>query len=410
MRVKDGTTELASFGGGGAVVPNLQATTIRGDVLNTMSGYKALHVGSGQTYSTVTDALNSLGSTSKILTGYQAIDIIVHGTINDFIDISGFQGDGSLALFLYNGAVINGFLLIRNNNCRVTVASNGTGKGTIKRSGTWNGMYTPVTLLTNKFVTIENINIDGDTNYASGIDIKTGGYSYINEVDIVRTTQGIFAIGGAMVTAYNNKGNVADVGVYSLYGAVVFLLGTIPNGTGPDTYTSVGSIYSYGTITPTNSSYSPPAATPTVFTSTFVHTSVYTVVHDTTTVDTYYGASACQNRWDSTMGWKDGVFTFGSDIYNYWQGGYNVLIEMRLRRKNSAHGSSGGVAPAPYNFSPSEAFNAVGRGIWTDWTTVTSSVFGSGGATLKFYNGVQGSAGYAIWDAVEVKVTVTKNI
>lgn len=109
------------------------------------------------------------------------------------------------------------------------------------------------------------------------------------------------------------------------------------------------------------------------------------------------------------MGWKDGRVRMGAEVYNFFNGGTAISIRMRLRRKNTTHGSSGAVYPAPYNHSASFPSGAV-RGGWTGWATVPSSLFTSGGATLTYYNGVSGSAGYAIWDAIEVEVTVTKNV
>ena len=65
--------------------------------------------------------------------------------------------------------------------------------------------------------------------------------------------------------------------------------------------------------------------------------------------------------------------------------------------------------PAPYNHSASFPSGAT-RGGWTGWAVISSGYFTSGGGTLTYYNGVQGISGYAIWDAAEVWVSVTKNV
>lgn len=402
LKVKDGATDIASFGAAGAVTPNLQATNITGNVENTIDT-TTLAIGTGYAYSTITSALASLGN-KKLLNGTLTLNL--YGAISDIAVIDKFKGKGGVDLRFQSGAVLNGALEVNDCSCRVGVQSVGATRGTIKRTSS--AHYAPLNLLGNNFVYVADLNLDGNGG-SYGINCYAGHKGMITGCDIVNAAQGIRVNSGSVVSVLNCKGNVSDTGLYAILGGVIFAYGTIPNGISNGTFKSSGFIIAEGTLTETNSSYSPPASTPTVFVGTFVPTSIKTYNHDTSTIDTTYGDNAAQGKWYTMSYWKDAVLAFDSDIYNYWQGGYNVTVEMRLRRKNSTHGTSSGVAPVPYNFSPSEAFNAVARGAWTDWTTVPSSVFGSGGATLKFYSSVLDS-GYAIWDACEVRVTVTKDV
>lgn len=401
LRVSDAGTELASFGAGGAVVPNLQASKISGNVLNTIDSYQGYTIGNGRDFPTLTAALNAIsGGKNKLLTINGVLELNVYGSINDDCLIEGFSGAGGINIGLKEGAVINGSIKVQGCSCGVFI-SGGVIKRTTKDSC--------VEIINSVLVDVGYIVLDANGG-TYGLYARQGGTTLANNVDVVGAIIGLASFTGHTLKVFNCRGNTSYSSTRAYYGGLVFVFGTVPNCSGPTMEVHQAFAFSYGDPSKLDSAYSPPAVIPQTFSSTFGHTSVYTVGHDTASQDTYYGASAAQNRWDSSMAWKDGVFTFGGDIYNYWQGGYNVLVEMRVRRKNSSHGSSGGVAPAPYNFAPSESFNAVGRGIWTEWTTVPSSFFGSGGATLKFFNGVSGASGYAIWDAAEVKVTVTKNV
>lgn len=406
LRVYNGSKERAYFGESGSFMPELQVDKIMGaDVINSSEGI-AMSVGGGSPFSTITAALDSLNSgnrKTRYILNDSYIVINVYGTLIDHVLLDGWMG-GNIQINFRNGAALFGSIRIYNCSSKISI-SGIESYGKISR---YNEAYLiTVSNSSNVFITRLNFDYGGG---ASGRGIHSlSSKIFVENCDFGKLEFAIVAYAGSMIQAVNNVGS-ATYGYYANNG-VFFMTGTTPMNSGIS-----GSWYfSSGTLTPTNSvfqppAYVPPVTTPTVFTGIFSAANIYTVGHNTETKDAYYGSRAAQNRWDSSMAWKDGVIVFNGDAYNYYQGGTNILVEVRLRRQDSAHGNSGGVAPAPYNFAPSESFNAVGRGIWTEWTTVPSSVFGSGGVTLKFYNGVSGASGYAIWDAAEVKVTVTKNV
>ena len=397
LEVRDGTTQLAVFGDSGAIIPNAQIDNLKSEKVIQKAPIVAVSIGgsAGRNYSSFAQAMSGIfGEGRKFIDG--TISMFISEDLSENIYIENLIG-GNLNIYIEGRMVSSGFY-IGNCTTRISIIGQYTNP-TIKSNQ-------PLLVVNSPSVWIYNTNIDGDGG-SWGVMVKSGGRVHIESCDFVRVDHGVIAEHDGEAIMRGCRGNVTWAYVARQGGTVKAIDGIPVASQAPANQSGI--VYVNGTF-PVASTYSPPAVTPTVFVGTFGHTSVYTVAHDTANVDSYYGASGAQNRWDSSMAWKDGVFTFGGDIYNYWQGGYNVLVEMRVRRKNSSHGSSGGVAPAPYNFAPSESFNAVGRGIWTEWTTVPSSVFGSGGATLKFYNGVSGASGYAIWDAAEVKVTVTKNV
>ena len=185
-------------------------------------------------------------------------------------------------------------------------------------------------------------------------------------------------------------------------------------------YIQNGGYYTeYGTPTPTNSplappDYVPPPVTPTVFTSTFKPTALSTYNRTEGFVSTYYGPTAAQGKYTGMTGWVEGRITFGTNVANYWQGGYNITVQMRLHRKNSTHGSSSAVKPDPDNFlagglSTWPTAGAV-RGGWSDWASVSSAEFSTTtDKEFRFYSPTL-DTGYAIWDDAEVEVTVTKDV
>lgn len=408
LTVKDGDKILASFGQTGALVPTLQATSvIAANVFNSISGNKLLGVGSGQAYPTITAALESVfGSNRKILTGGLFVEVFVYGSISDNVEIHGLMGDGAVIIRLMDSASINGSVNVTGNQIPIIFAQGGTGRGRVKRT---NETVDRALNVKNSFY-VEFQNVDVDNNGGNiGLGVANGGRVFMFQCDIANTAQGVWVEYGGQYHGWNNRGTASDVGVYAYRGALACVVGTTIFGTSGNHVYAPDGLAVTNNVTPTTTAFAAPAVTPTVFTGLFVPASMYTVNHDTTSVDSYYGATAAQGRYSGMSYWKDGVMTFGADIYNYWQGGYNVTVEMRVRRKNSSHGTSAGVVPTAYNFSPSEAFNAIGQGVWSEWTTVPSSVFGASGATLKFYNGNLNS-GYAILDAAEVRVTVTKDV
>lgn len=411
MQIKDAVNMLASFGSAGANVPKLQADTVSANnLITTVDGWGSVNCGTGYTYTTIAQALNAvMGKNVKNIRGKWPIYVNIYGTVQEDLELVGLTGDTVLVFNFANSAKFIGKIFIQNCTIPIFFQGQGGAKGLIQAPG-W--LETVVQVINSGWVYFEQMNLDGN-NSANGFLADQGATINIHNCDMIRLGHAMRPQYGGTIISINNRGGGSGGPVqYSMYvyvGGIGYVIGTRPEASTAAFPVNLGWLHN-GDQGGLASNFAPPTIVPQIFISTFGHLSIYTVAHDTASVDSYYGASAAQNRWDTSMGWKDGVFTFGSDIYNYWQGGYNVLVEMRVRRKNSTHGSSGGVAPAPYNFTPSEAFNAVARGAWTEWTTVPSSVFGSGGATLKFYNGVAGSSGYAIWDAAEVKVTVTKNV
>lgn len=397
MQIKDGEKLVAAFGESGAVIPIFEADEFDCPVIAGVINQSATYsVGSGQTYPSVGYVLQTVLKNRKILNN-AILTFEINGTLNEMINIKGYSGSGGIILKFMSGAVLNGNITADDNTLRTYILCY-SGMGLIKRTST-----EPI-IVNNCYVDIYSINIDCGPSGGAGILGSNGAFVTCNNVDIANANWCIIMDYSATGRFRNTRGNAVSSGLVAQNGAVIHTWGTSPNA---NPYEYGGTIH--GTLNPTASTFSVPPVTAKTFTAVFSPTSMYTVNHDTASVDGYYGATAAQGKYSGMSYWKDGVMTFGPDIYNYWQGGYNVLVEMRVRRKNSSHGSSAGVVPQAYNFSPSEAFNAIGQGGWSEWTTVPAAVFGAGGATLKFYNGNLNS-GYAIFDAAEVKVTVTKNV
>lgn len=406
LRVFDFETEIASFGAYGSKIGDLQADTIRADVQNTldMTGNLVLQVGAGKAFGTISEALESLGK-SKYLRGGYYIRFEVYGSISDFATIEGWSGSGNLIVYFTPGAKLYGGILSSGNSCNIQIRGTTGGQGTIKRTVNSH----PIQSVGDFFLWAEYLNINGSGD-SSGILFQQGSRGIVGNCDIANAVYGIRAEYGCQVGCYNNRGNVTDWGYRCTYGSLMNIFGTMPKGT---TYgllsTYQANIVTQGTITGADSTFTTPPTTPTVFSSVFKPAKIYTKNHGSSSISTYYGATAAQGKYTGMEHYEDGYFDFGRNVYDYHQGGTNVSIQLRLHRKNSTHGPSAGVEPDPDNFTPTGSFSSVTRGAWGNWVTVPTALFTATGAILRFYSSLL-DAGYAIWDDAEVKVTVTKDV
>jgi len=383
LSVRDGDSTIANFGELGAVVP-----TIESNVHNLVSNTGTHTVGVGKTYSSLSNALDSLfGGKKKIHVGADVI-LDVFSNISETVEISGLVGTGRL-IIRFNNCTFNGNFEIFGNKMPIYIVNGSPGTAVIKNPTNISGYMFNVG--SSDYVHVSGLNLDNNGGYYL-CRITYGSSLHFESCDAVRYNYMCDINNASDVTIVNCKGNASSGVLRIREGGKAYLSGSIPAGGAVD-YSTNKFVFNDGTVSRIASSYSPPPVTNETFTQVFSSATFDTLVHGTTSVDSYYGSTATQNRWDSSMGWKDGRVRLSSAIYNFFNGGANISIRYRLRRKNSTHGSSLAVKPAPYNHSASFSTGAT-RGGWT----------------LTFYNGVQGTSGYAIWDAIEVEVTVTKQV
>ena len=97
LRVYDGTAERAYFGESGSFIPDLQVDKITGNFNNRLDYDRLVEVGSGYTYTTISQFLNTLpkdldGKSVTITTKTSISDrVIINGFYNGYIYIS-FDG------------------------------------------------------------------------------------------------------------------------------------------------------------------------------------------------------------------------------------------------------------------------------------------------------------------------------
>ena len=397
LTVRDGEKDLASFGESGAVIPDADIANLKSPRVMQLTNPGTYTVGSGGTFLTLQEAFDRLFIDGNRFLNDQVL-LLVYGQHSGDINMSDIYG-GSIIVRLMDGAKIYGSFIGRNMYTALTIESGGTGRGYVDGVDDY-----PFQFSRCFNVVIENLDLSGVTTgmFANATNIVTRGLDFGTN----KFYYGIVAERGSNALMINNRGRVTGNRA-EVRNAVIYQQGEVPFSGLADSI--LGGAIINTAITEANSSYNPPAITSKTFTHTFRTATFDTIQHGTSTVSAHYGATAAQNRWDSSNAWYNGRIRFGSEVYNFFNGGSAISIRMRLRRKNSSHGNSGAVTPAPYNHSASYPSGAT-RGGWTGWATVPSSLFTSGGATLTYYNGVQGINGYAIWDAVEVEVTVTKNV
>lgn len=406
LRVLDKGKLIASFNDSGANVPELIARSIRGNVINTLDGSQTITVGAGKDYATVTEAFDSFGN-AKNLSDTTTLTIEIYGEIYDTIRVMGWTGGGQIIIHFMPGARLNGVFRSYGNDCRVTCrGDSATNYGTIKRSGS---LSHPVYSLGDKYLRFYYMNLDGAGATASGFYINEGSFGFIYECDIVNVDHAIRAVNGGSVVAYNNRGICSRYGVRAEKGARMYVKGTVPDGADGTTSIWDGFRTLEGTITALTSEYQAPLTQPVEFSQIFRPSRIYTMGHNEVWEVSYYGNTGAQGRWHTHANQMDGCFNFSGAIASFLAGGTGQSVQMRFRRLNSTHGWSAGIAPKPYNFTPSGTFNAVPRGGWTNWVTVPVGVFPSAGTTLKLWDG-RVDDGYAIFDACEVRAVVTREV
>jgi hypothetical protein len=394
VRINDGPSEIASFLGSGAVIEDLQAANITGDVINILNESLTYDIGTGTGYyADFSEVLRAIGN-RKHLAIEVKITINVRGVLNETINIEGFSGSGSVEVNIYKR--VNGAIRTGSNSCSVVV----NGKNTthvISASGT------TITILSNSdaYTFFNGLNVDSK-NTTSGIGImsQAGSNVYVQGCDIIGVNDALYASSGATLQALNTKGNATRFAAMASSGRI-YARGTIPDGG------SYGFVTEQGT-TRTASSFSPPATTTAPETLTFNHTDIYTYSVAYGAKSSHYGKAAAQNRWTTSMTQMKGRISFGSGVYNFIAGrnsGTTPTVKLRLRRQNSTHGPSASVAPTP-EWSGAPSFGGATRGNWTPWATIPYSLFTSSGYTFSFYNGTTGNS-YAIWDRAELQITRT---
>lgn len=408
--VYDGDSLVASFGNGGASVPFLSTNEVSANnMAYAVDSWGRVYVGNGYTFPNITEAFNYYTKgKARMIRSRTIVEFIVMGTIYDDLKFTGLTGD---TIIIISVASSNNAKIIGNLdfwNCTIPIMIQGNGVLEIRDTSKHH-----IYCVNNAFV-----------YFGAGLKINSkgagvcfladdGGTLVVEGCDIINCGFAMFAQFAATLHSIDNKGGGNNGPItYAAYqatrGGKIFINGYVPQSSGALIGNDRGFVENLGTtITP--SSYAPPSVTSQTFTATFTNAVFDTLVHGTSNTNPYYGASAAQNRWDGSVSWCDGRIRFGPEIYNFFAGGSNIQVQIRLRRKNSSHGNSGAVMPAPYNHSASFPSGAT-RGGWTGWAAISSSYFTSGGADLRYYNGIQGLNGYAIWDAVEVWVSVTKNV
>ena len=424
LTVYDGSTTLASFGDLQAYIPYATIDKIdSSDVVSTVfnpdaeGGDYTFQVGPGQEYATVSQVIEYLfpfGRTTII--GDADINIYITGSIYDEVVLKGIEGNGRIYIRFNAGARLSGYIWARDCKVRVyirSVSSTLNQRGVIKAAGApayavWNESSSHIHLI--------NMDIDasGKTAAVQGND---SGQTILDGCDIINTTYAIYSRYSHTSRILNCKGN-ASYGAYADNLGLIMIAGTtcIKGSTSNYSAAATGFLQNNGSLTATNSAFSPPAQSDQTFTQVFTPTSLYTEVGGVKS--TFYGKTAAQNRWSTDYGYATGFIAFGSDAGAFFtdrKAGTTPTVEIRLRRLNTSHGTASAVAPTPKNFSPYGGTSFVGaaRGAWTattgTWTKVDPSLITAAGFTFQFNNDTTGNT-YSIWDAAELRITKVKTV
>lgn len=402
LQVKDGEKVLSAFGDAGAVIPELQVEELHAPKVMQFAEPGVFTVGfdAESTFGSLQQAFNELFKNGRRFLRDQIL-LEVYGEHNGDVVINDIYG-GTVIVRLMDSAKVYGKIIGRNIYSDLTVESGGSGRGFIH-----GGDGYPIQLSRCFNTVIENLNFNGVTVgvLASASNAVLRGCDFGTD----RFYYGYIADRGANIIAVNNRGKVTGNRAETR-NAIIYQQGEVPQSALGDSVLG-GAIYNTSVV-PAPSSYSPPAVTTKEFKRLFTVATFDTISLASGKVNSAFGPAAVQNRYSSAYTMNEGRIRLGREIYDFIQGGSGVSIRMRLKRMDSSHGSSGAVLPTPKsgNHSASYPSGAV-RGGWTGWATgINPALFTAAGADLRYYNGVTGASAYAIWDGIEIEVTVTKNI
>ena len=413
-----------------ANIDKVQSEDVVGTVTNWdhAQGNYTYQIGEGRPYATVSAALDDIFSHSsrRFLINDTNVSLYINGTIEDDIILRGIAGNGRIYIYFQNEAKLYGTIWIRDCMNRIYIRSSttsGTGRGMIiPGSSNAGGQSTAVWNEASKHVHLINMDINAGSKTA-GVQGNDTGTTILDKCDVVGSTYGTLCRYSHTLRAVSCRGNATHGHYADNLGIQLIGGNTCINGSTAkvnQSEASGGLSLTSGPIGGLNSNFQPPATSDKTFTQTFRATSLKT---KTSTGDwqTYYGDTAAQNRWASTSPSSVGQITFSDAVYKFIadrKTGTTPTIRIRMRRKNTSHGSSNAIKPDPANFS-STAFSTVSgavQGGWTGWATLAVSNFSTSGNTLLTVGTGKTDVNYdphryyAIWDIVEIEVTKTKNV
>ena len=410
VRIYDNTNPdepIAIFGSSGSLIPALETYSITGDVINTLPGSLTFNIGSGKDYASVSAALATLNVNKKLtkFLSNHTIDFNIYGTISDNIIVNNFIG-GTMNFNFQSGSKLVGSFYFAYNTTRITISGpSTTNYATIQRSS---GDYL-IDSFTNSYIEVRFMNLDGK-NYATarGMRFYNGSTAYVINCDFSRMEHGIMSYYGSQLFAVGNRGNVTGYG-YNITSAAFYARSSCPTGATGNVSSGSGHYFTTGTITAAPTQYMQSAPVAQTYTETFYPSSMLTYKHGTTTRSTYYGNTAAQGKYSGMPSAVDGVIKFGTDAYDFTVGATITKIELSVYRTNTSHGPIAGVQPLPDDFTSTPAFNAIGRGVWSNWVVVPNAELTSTGASFKFYHPTLNS-GYAIFSNAKLRITVSKTV
>lgn len=391
FEVRDNAEVVAAFGDSSAVIPKLYV----GELINPKVLQKApvgtYTVGLGGTFLTLQEALDWLFKDGRRFLDEQVL-LNVYGNQNGNLLIKEIYG-GSLIIRLMDGAKIYGWVMGQDLYTSLTIESGGTGRGGVIVSD-W-----PFTFNRCMNVKIQGLDIKGTTlNF-----FATSSNLVIRDCDVGSNNcyYGYIAQDGAVIIAVHNRGRVTGQRAETRNGVIHQFGEVLQYGLGNGDSNTGGSIINTS-IVPTASTYQVPPVTSQTFKRVF-STATFDTLSNGGTPSSYFGSQAAQNRWTGMTSYAVGRIRMGAEIQQFIAGGTNISIRMRLKRANTSHGSSNAIPPTPANFSCS--MSGALRGGWSGWGSIASSYFGSS-VDLRLGSNVYSN--YAIWDAIEIEVTVTK--
>ncbi|WP_335871969.1 phage tail protein [Bacillus sp. 2205SS5-2] len=274
------------------------------------------------------------------------VNIILAGSFNEDISVTGFLGDGTINV---DGETrnpsVNGRIFVAKNTV-MTRINNFTHYG--------NNTYSNIHIADGAKARIDSVKSFGTGNTSFHLDVNWGAFVQVFDSEFYDCNKAICARYGGTVMQHNNKGHANSYGTYT-YSGTVKGYGTCPIGDSATSGNDAGGITDF-TFTPDGGSYTPPPPPETTKQwSSRTDSATYRLDFNYWDDDTFNNM-VLQGKY-AGYGLYEGCWFFGSDVKSSVQsktikqirfkptrlnqGGYSTGVQVTFRTHNYATRPSG---------------------------------------------------------------------
>lgn len=321
----------------------------------------------------------------RVFEGNVTINLAQGQTYNDHVDLSGFNGSGTLVVECYAGnpATIRGSVKAGQGSIQTTVRN-------VKVEASNAQEVENVVSCESGTAIFSNVEVNG-SGATRGFAALRGGYLSVRDSKVNNVSYPIFAYEGGTIRAVNNRGRGSQIGLIANAG-LIYANGTQPAGDVSNTGEAVGGMVRMTSVTFPDAAVAPPPPPTAQYTKVWNGTgNTYRMTHGYW--DNLSSFNVAQGRWSSTTGLLAGIWLFGTGPSSTVTGKSIKQIRVYVTREND--GGNGGAATiyirphayhaqpggAPSYLAPSYAVSLNrGQGKWITLPSSFHAYFANGSA------------------------------